>query len=259
MAPETAAQTNFRGKSVIEFVDDIAPSIVAARIRQLSQRADALAVVAVDHPLVNEAVGEAVAKGKPVFTLLSDLTSPLRAGYLGVDTRKSGRTAAWAISRLAPRRNGKIGILLGSHRYLSQQLAEISFRSYMRENSQEFQVLEPLVNLDDGRIAYEAVADMTASNPDLVGIYVCGGGMEGLVKALREENSGRRPIAVCNELIAATRAALIEGVVDMVLGTPVAALAARIVAVMARACEGVSLEGMEQILLPAEIYIRENI
>jgi LacI family transcriptional regulator len=64
---------------------------------------------------------------------------------------------------------------------------------------------------------------------------------------------------VCNELIAATRAALIEGVVDMVLGTPIAALSARIVAVMARACEGVSLEGMEQILLPADIYIRENI
>jgi LacI family transcriptional regulator len=259
LGAETAAQTNFRGKSVIEFVDDIAPSIIAARIRQMSQRADALAVVAVDHPLVNEAVGEAVANGKPVFTLLSDLTSPARAGYLGVDTRKAGRTAAWAISRLTPRKHGKIGILLGSHRYLSQQLAEISFRSYMRENSQEFQILEPLVNLDDGRIAYEAVADMTGSNPDLIGIYVCGGGMEGLVKALREETPGRRPIAVCNELIAATRAALIEGVVDMVLGTPIAALSARIVAVMARACEGVSLEGMEQILLPADIYIRENI
>ena len=140
----------------MDFVDELVPARIAARIRDMSERADALAIVAVDHPTVNEAVEEAVARGKTVFTLLSDITTPKRSCYLAVDSRRAGRTAAWTISRLA-KRPGKVGILLGSHRYLSQEISEISFRSYMREHAPAFQLLEPIINLDDERIAYEAV------------------------------------------------------------------------------------------------------
>jgi LacI family transcriptional regulator len=247
-----------RGKPVVEFMDELVPSFIAAKIREIGARVDALAVVAVDHPLVSEAVEEIVAKGKPVFTLLSDLTTPARSGYIGVDARKAGRTAAWTISRLA-KKPGKVGILLGSHRYLNQETAEISFRSYMRENAPQFQLLEPLVNLDDQRIAYEAVEDMISSNADLVGIYMSGGGMEGLIRALRDENAGGRIIAVCNELIPVTRGALIDGTIDMVLATPVAPLAARAVAAMAQAANTGRHEGGALIQLQAEIFVSENI
>ena len=262
LAAELAAATRtagfIRGRAVVEFMDEIVPSTIAAKIAAVSGAVDALAVVAVDHPLVNEAIAGAAARGKPVFTLLSDVTAPARAGYLAVDSRKAGRTAAWAISRLA-QAPGKIGILLGSHRYLSQELAEISFRSYMREHAPGFQLLEPLINLDDQRIAYEAGVDMIASNPDLAGIYVAGGGVEGLVRALLEEKAGQRIVTVCNELMPATRAALIDGTIDMVLATPISRLAERAVEVMARACNGDSLEGLTHIQLPADIYISENL
>jgi len=254
----TKSANFIRGKPVVEFMDELVPSFIAAKIREIGARVDALAVVAVDHPLVSEAVEEIVAKGKPVFTLLSDLTTPARSGYIGVDARKAGRTAAWTISRLA-KKPGKIGILLGSHRYLNQETAEISFRSYMRENAPQFQLLEPLVNLDDQRIAYEAVEDMISSNADLVGIYMSGGGMEGLIRALRDENAGGRIIAVCNELIPVTRGALIDGTIDMVLATPVAPLAARAVAAMAQAANTGRHEGGALIQLQAEIFVSENI
>jgi LacI family transcriptional regulator len=254
----TKQTPSIRGKAVVEFMDELVPSFIAAKIREIGARADVLAVVAVDHPLVNEAVEEIVAKGTPVFTLLSDLTTPQRSGYIAVDSRKAGRTAAWAISRLA-KKSGKIGILLGSHRYLSQETAEISFRSYMRENATQFQVLEPLVNLDDQRIAYEAVVDMISSNADLVGIYMSGGGMEGLVRALRDEKAGDRIIAVCNELVPVTRSALIDGTIDMVLATPVKALASHAVAAMARAAVSGRHESMSPIQLQAEIYVSENV
>jgi LacI family transcriptional regulator len=254
----TRAATDIRGKAVVEFMDALVPSFIAAKIREMGARVDVLAVVAVDHPLVNEAVEEIVARGKPVFTLLSDLTTPARAGYIGVDARKSGRTAAWTISRLA-KKPGKVGILLGSHRYLSQETAEISFRSYMRENAPQFQLLEPLVNLDDHRIAYEAVVDMISSNDDLVGIYVSGGGVEGLVRALREEHAGDRIVAVCNELMPITRNALIDGTIDMVLGTPTALLASGAVEAMVRAFESERHESKDIVELQAEIYVSENI
>jgi LacI family transcriptional regulator len=258
LAAATKAANFIRGRAVIEFMDEIVPSNIAAKISEVGARADALAVVAVDHPLVNEAIASVTAHGRPVFTLLSDVTAPSRAGYLAVDSRRAGRTAAWAISRLA-RKSGKIGILLGSHRYLSQELSEISFRSYMREHAPEYQLLEPLINLDDQRIAYEAVSHMIASNPNLAGIYVAGGGTEGVIRALRDEHAGARIITVCNELVPVTRSALIDGTVDMVLATPVVTLAARAVEVMAKACNGDSLEGLTHLLFPADIHISENI
>lgn len=244
-----------QGRAVVEFIDEIVPATIAARIGEAAQKCDALAVVAVDHPLVNEAIARA---GKPVVTLLSDVAAPERAAYISVDSRRSGRTAGWAISRLA-KRAGKIGILLGSHRYLSQELAEVSFRSYMREHATEFKVLEPLVNLDDPRIAYEAVVDMIASNADLVGVYVAGGGAEGLIQALREEKAGHRIVAVCNELTSTTRSALIDGTLDVVLDTPIVDISRRAVDILSRATSGESWDMVQSIQVPANLVISESL
>ena len=254
----TDASTAIRGRPVVEFMDEIVPSMIAAKLREVGARVDALAVVAVDHPHVNEAVEELQAKGVPVFTLLSDLSSSARAGHLGIDSRKAGRTAGWMISRLA-KQPGKIGILVGSHRYLNQELAEISFRTYLRENAAAFQPLEPIVNLDEHRIAYEATIDLLTSNPDLVGLYAAGGGMEGMIRAIRDEKAGDRVIAVCNELIPDTRAALIDGVVDLVIHTPTKQLAAKAVELMAAALADRPPESIREVVLPAELYISENL
>ena len=254
----TKTASFIRGRASVDFVDELVPSIIAQRLTDMGQRVDALAVVAVDHPLVNEAVARVVAAGKPVFTLLSDVTAPERTGYLSTDSRKAGRTAAWTIARLA-KQLGKIGILLGSHRYLSQELAEMSFRSYMREHATAFTLLEPLVNLDDPRIAHEAAGHLIASTPDLVGLYAAGGGVEGMLRALQEEGAGQRIVAVCNELMTTTRAALIDGTLDLVLATPIAALATRAVELMARACAGEALGASAVVQVPAELYISENI
>lgn len=254
----TKSASFIEGKPLIEHVDELVPAIIAARIRAVAPRVDALAIVAVDHPLVVEAVEAVIAMGKPVFTLLSDISTAAKTGHIGLDGRKVGRTAAWTISRTA-RSPGKIGILVGSHRYSNQELAEISFRSYMREHAPEFTLLEPLINLDDERIAYEAVVDMVENNPDLVAVYSCGGGQDGLIRALRDESGGRRIVAVCNELTLTTRAALIDGTVDLLLGTPTAAIASRIVELMTKACSMAELPHMPAILFPADLHISENI
>ena len=152
----TKAARTVEGKPVLEFIVDVEPSIVAERLLKFAHNVDAIAVVAMDHPLVNEAVEKIIASGKPVFTLLSNITSPSCSGHFGADSRKCGRIAGWTISRLSMK-PGKIGILVGSHRYLNQELSEISFRTFMREHAPEFQLLEPIVNLDDDDIAYEAI------------------------------------------------------------------------------------------------------
>ena len=187
--------------------------------------------MALDYPQVNEAVEWATAQGTPCFTLLSNISSTACVGHLGIDGRRNGRIAAWSISRLA-RSPGKVGILVGSHRYLHQELSEISFRTYMREHAPQFQLMEPIVNLDDEEIAYEAISKMASDNADFVGIYVSGGGQDGLVRALRERGDAPKIVAVCNELTATTKMALHDGVVDVALATPIADISKRLVEMM---------------------------
>ena len=94
--------------------------------------------------LVTVGVGMSRLFYRNCFELLTDLTAEARAGYVGRDNRKEGRTAAWLIAKAASRA-GKIGIIVGSHRYLCQETAEISVRAWLRENAPAFETLEPLV------------------------------------------------------------------------------------------------------------------
>ena len=254
----TKASRDIEGRAHVEYIDQLVPALIAQRIREVAPKYHATAVVAMAHPLVDEAVAEMIAAGYPVFTLLASLSGTGAIAHIGLDGRKCGRIAGWTISRMAGR-SGKIGILVGSHRYLHQELSEISFRTYMREHAPDFQLLEPIINLDDEAIAYDAVTAMIKANSDLVGIYVAGGGQEGLIRALKERSSPHRLVAVCNELTAATRQALIDEVVEMTLCTPIDPLSKRLVEMMVKASSGGDLAHYPPLLLPPDICIRENI
>jgi len=257
LATATKAARSIRGKPIVEFIDDLAPATIAERLKEVGKRADALAVVAVDHPHVTEAIDHLAGQGVPTFTLLTDVTAPLRAGYIGLDSRKCGRTAAWTISRLA-RVPGQVAVLVGTHRYLGQETSEISFRSYFRQHAPAFQLLETVVDQEEDRLAYDSIRALLINHPRLVGIYLAGGGMKGMIAALREHR-GDHVIAVCNELLPDMRAALIDGVIDLVLGTPLSLLAARTVEAMADAANGKLTEGMRQVQLQPELFISENL
>ncbi len=252
------AAEGFVGRPTVQHLDDLAPAHVAAAIEELGRRCDAIALVAADHPRVTEAVGRVRARHVPVYTLLSDISAPDRLGHIGIDHRKAGRTAAWAVTRLA-RAPGPVGIMLGSHRYLGHELSETSFRSYCREHAPAFPLLEAGVSFEDPGFAHEATMELLRRAPDLVGLYVAGGGQDGVIAALREEGAADRVVLVCNELVPATRAALIDGVVDLVIGTPLRALAERTVAIMGAALARGSADGPSETLVPFDLFVSENI
>lgn len=258
MADATDAFPDINGRAVVEFIDEIAPGTIAERLLSAGESADAVAVVAVNHTLVNEAIETLDRKGVPVFCLLTDVGAPERAGYLGLDNRKRGRTAAWAISRLS-QRPGQLGIMLGTHRYLGQEMSESSFRSYLREFASEFTMMESIIDLDDSRLAYEAAVDLITSNSNLVGIYNAGGGAEGLIRALQDEKVGREVVVVCNEITPVTRRALLDQTIDLVIATPIDRLARRTIDAMVDALANPSRKGVLEVALTGDLYISENV
>ena len=257
---ETAAQSiaGRHSRPLIEFVDELDAGSIVERMRAMGRRVDALAVVSVDHPRVTEEIERLHHQGIPTFTLLSDLSASLRAGYIGLDARKAGRTAAWAITRFA-RKPGAVAIFVGSHRYLDHDTREISLRSYLREFASDFRLLEPLVDLEQPAVAYDAALTLLKRHPELVGIYSTGGGNDGIIQALVERGRGEDVVLVCNELTASVRSALIDRVVDLVIATPTAALAEHTVRAMLAALAQAPAITAAPIMLPFEIYGPENI
>lgn len=246
-----------QGKAVIDYLDELTPQHIVARLQEMARKVDAIALVAADHPQVNQAIDMLAVQGTPVFALVSELSAEACAGYVGLDNRKVGRSAAWTISRLAPR-PGKVGLILGSHRYLCQEQCEISFRAYLREYAPGFQVLETLTSLEDIHLAQAATLELLDRHPDLAGIYVAGGGIEGVLEALREQRPAGL-VTVCHDLTDITRQALNDDLVSMVLSHPLEWLSARLVDSMSSVLRDKPARGPTQTILPFTTYTAANV
>lgn len=159
---------------------------------------------------------------------------------------------------------GKGAVSLGLYRHLADaghvDIAE-RFRS---------QMLEP-------PLAYQGTLELLQRAPNLVGIYMVGGGVEGVMGALREAGAADRIAAICHDLTDNTREGLIDGVLNLVLHQPREAMAA---AAVRSLCESVqalggsgdgrtsqealdevsTLDAMPaQIVVPILLYTAENI
>ena len=172
----------------IEFAQDLSPQYMSAKLRELGSECEAVGVVAAVHPLISQAVDDLKQRGVPVFALISQLSASGSVHYVGLDNWKVGRTSAWAIANIC-KAPGKLGILVGNHRYRCQEMNESGFRSYFREFAPEFSLLEPLSTYETSAVAQEMTEKLLREHPDLAGLYVAGGGITGAVEALRA--SGR--------------------------------------------------------------------
>lgn len=252
-----AAAPGVRGKLVLEFSASQSPSDMAGLLRSMAGRCDVLAATAVNHPEVTAAVEDLKAQGLAVFSLLSDFAQGVRAGYVGLNNLKVGRTAGWLIG-MAGRTPGKVAVFVGGHRWHGHELREAGFRSYLRECAPQLAVLDTVVNLETRQLTYEATLGLLARQPDLRGIYVAGGGMEGAIAALREA----RPAGVALVVSALTpdsRAGLAEGVVTLVTDTPLETLCRDLLAIMvAAARDGVGPNGIQH-FLPPDIHVAESL
>ena len=242
----------------IEFIHAQTPAGMTGMLRQLSARNQALAAVAPDYPATTATAEELKGRGIPLFCLLSDFAMDVRQAYIGLNNMKVGRTAAWMITHGA-RRPGKVAIFVGSHRFHGHELREIGFRSFFREKGEGFEMLDTLVNLDTSEITHEATANLLARHPDLVGLYVAGGGMEGAIAAVREEGHAGKIQLIVNELTPDSRAGLADGVVTMVINTPLQALCRELVSQMIAAIEKGDDALPGQTFLPFDLFTPESI
>ena len=242
----------------VAFLEDLSPDRVAEKLLEVGAGREGVALVAADHPLVSEAIERLDRDGVPVIGLITPLNAQCDVGFVGLDNWKVGRTAAWAFDHIC-KKAGKIGILVGNHRYRNQDLNESGFRSYFREYGTTFELLEPRLTFESSAVAREMTESLLAANPDLVGLYVSGGGITGALSALRASGRAGQIVTVGYDLFETTKAALIDGSLTFLISHPFEKLARETIAGLVRSKQAGTDSGSRRVLLPFEIYTRENV
>ncbi|MCP3968998.1 MAG: LacI family transcriptional regulator [Rhodobacteraceae bacterium] len=257
---ERAARTvpGIRGRAVIEFAASQSPAEVADLMLGLGRRVDAVAAVAVNHPRITEAVIELKTAGTPALALFNDFAEGERLSYVGLNNLKIGRIAAWMLATAA-RKPGKIAIFVGGHRWHGHELRETGLRSFFRETRPQFRVLDTLVNLETRQLTYEATLNLLARYPDVVGLYLAGGGMEGAIQALREVRQPGQVALVVNELTPLSRSALSDGFLTMVIATPLRQLCTDLTELIRTTVLGPGGNVPSQLFLDPVIYVPESV
>jgi LacI family transcriptional regulator len=245
-------------KVSIQFAKTAEPAELADLLLRMGGGVQAIAATGIDHHDVTSAVTALRQREIATFSLLSDFAQGVREAYLGLNNMKVGRSAAWLMSKSAPR-PGKVVLFIGGHRYHGHALRETGFRAYMREYAPGFEVMDAIVNLETRQLTQEALLGALARHDDIVGVYCAGGGMEGAIAALREIDCGEKIGCLVNELTPESRQALLERRITGIFQTPLRELCTDLVAAMLHTIDHGMAENPGQRFVPAILWVPESL
>ena len=240
------------------FIDSFDPARVAAALLRHGRRAQGVAFMALEHPVVREAVDALAERGVHVITLISDLSHSRRVAYVGMDNRAAGRTAGTLIGRFLGGREGPVAMIAGSLSYRGHEDREMGFLHLMHEKFPALKVVGVREGRDDADTNYRLARGLLEQHPDLVGLYNIGGGAEGVGRAIRERRREARMVFVAHGLTPDTRALLIDGTLDAVINQHPHTMVLNCVRIFTNLRDGRSAtSGVEPVRI--SIVLRENL
>lgn len=244
----------------IRFIDELTPENIAQQLKELARECDSVALIAADHPLIAQAIRDLREDGKPVIAYITDQSAPERAAFVGADNWKLGRTAAWLIA-YTTHGPGRIAVFLGNHRYQCQDVSDASFRSYIREHAPRLVIEESRPTHEEAKNAYGMFKEMLNTTPDLTGALIVGGGISGILQALREipEERRKKIRVVCRDIGPETRKGLSEGLITAALCHPLEQISTVLLQTMIDAIEAPDASAPMQCTVPFEIITPENV
>jgi LacI family transcriptional regulator len=242
----------------LRLTDVFDAATLASTLDSIGDIYEGVAVVALDHPRVREAINGLVERGVAVVTLVSDVPSSKRVHYAGIDNSSAGRTAATLMGRFLGGKKGKVGLIAGSLSLRDHIERRFGFEQVLAQEFPHLAILPVLESRDDWQRVEKVTAEMLAVHPDLIGIYNVGAGARGIVTAL--ENAGRQKqiTYIAHELTDHTRRALVDGTIDVIINQNAGhEVRSAVRVLMAKADRTPLIEAMEHIRI--DIFVRDNL
>ena len=239
-------------------IEGFDPRVLAERLLHHGRRSDGVALMPLEHPLVREAVHTLAKEDMPVVTLVSDLSNSRRAGYVGLDNRAVGRTAALLLGRFIGARAATVGLIAGSRSYRGHEEREMGFLSLVEEMFPQLQVAGLREGQDDAATNERQTLALLEQHPQLAGIYNIGGASDGVARALKLAGREQKVVFIGHGLTPDTRALLIDGTLDAVITQSPQSVVGNAVRIFANLRDGRdALAGVETLRL--SIVLRENL
>jgi LacI family transcriptional regulator len=242
----------------VTHVDVFDGDALAMALDRLPEDIHGVAVVALDHPSVHEAINDLTERGVTVVTLVSDAPRSRRAHYVGIDNIAAGRTAGSLLGRFLAGRSGKVGLIAGSVALRDHIERQLGFEQVIARDFPDLRVLPIREGRDDDERAERLAAALLREHGDLVGIYNVGAGNGGIVTALEDSNRSRDVVFIAHELTPVSRRHLIRGTVDAIINQDPgheARSATRLL--IAEREHAPIVDGQERIRI--DIFIRDNV
>jgi LacI family transcriptional regulator len=239
-------------------VDVFDPHVLANTLRGLIGHYHGVATVALDHPVVRDAIDAMVEAGMAVVTLVSDVPNSRRHRYVGVDNSAAGRTVATLMGRFSAQRTGPVGIIAGSLALRDHAERMFGFQQVLASEYPHLRVLPALEGRDDTQRCRQVADKLLAEQPDLVGIYSVGAGNRGIAEALQAAGRARDVVFIAHELTDFSRRYLIDGTMAAIINQDPGhetRSAARIL--LARCTNQPVIDDQERIRI--DIFLRDNL
>ncbi len=242
----------------LELTDVFDAPTLAATLDRIGDVYDGVAVVALDHPRVKEAINGLVDRGVTVVTIVSDVPSSKRCHYAGIENSSAGRTAATLMGRYLGGKHGKVGLIAGSLSLRDHSERRFGFEQVLLHEFPNLTLLPVLESRDDWQRAETVTSDLLAAHPDLIGIYNVGAGARGVVSALEKSGRQDKVVYITHELNDVTRRALVDGTIDVIINQNAGhEIRSAVRVLMAKADKGPVIEAMEKIRI--DIFVRDNL
>jgi LacI family transcriptional regulator len=242
----------------VTHVDVFDGDVLAAALDRLQGEVDGVAVVALDHPSVREAIDELVATGVTVVTLVSDAPRSRRSHYIGIDNAAAGRTAASLLGRFVAGRPGKVGLIAGSMALRDHIERQIGFEQVIARDFPSLTLLPVREGRDDDDRVEGLATALLREHADLVGIYNVGAGNGGIVAALEASGRARDVVFIAHELTPFSRRHLIRGTIDAIINQDPGHEARSATRLLIAERENTPYDaGQERIRI--DIFIRDNV
>jgi len=167
-------------------------------------------------PAIAEIAGDLMASGIPVVTLVTDLPAPVRQGYVGMDNRVAGATAAYLLARMAGPAGGKVLLTLSSARFSGEEERERGFRAALEKDAPHLGAVTISEGFGVDRTTEQQVKTALTADAEIRAVYSIGGGNRAILRAFAEEKR-KIDVFAAHDLDADNRALLAEGQLTFVI------------------------------------------
>ena len=199
----------------IESVDETAQ--IEAIDELETEGIDGLAIMPVQSEAVRERLNRLMEEKEiPVVTFNSDIVGTKRACFVGLDNKKSGRTAAGLMGMLT-RGKGKVLVITGFFTNSVNSLRVEGFVQEIKNSYPDLELLGVQSSFDETKEVQKIIENTMAIAPDLSGVFVASGGQAGVCLAFEKLKPQTRPYVIVYDATPKNAKALKEDRYDFLI------------------------------------------